>query len=38
MNISILGFISAEHEDKRKIKSTRIGEFSLNGFESFGRK
>ena len=27
MNILILGFISAEHEDKRKIKNARIGEF-----------
>ena len=26
MNISILGFISAKHEDKRKIKNARIGE------------
>ena len=29
MNISILGFISAEHEDKRKIKNARIGELHL---------
>ena len=29
MNISILGFISAEHEDKRKIKNARIGEYSV---------
>ncbi len=29
MNISILGFISAEHEDKRKRKNARIGEYVL---------
>ena len=29
MNISILGFISAEHQDKRKIKNARIGESGM---------
>ena len=29
MNISILGFISAEHEDKRKRKNARIGEYCI---------